>query len=253
MHKQRFLSGVFILAIASTLAACSGQPGSASFAPAPPTSQSTGIQEPNANHQAVSAIGQSATNAASSTVQGKPMNPAFSCYGNCGPGGSSGGSGGSGGSDGVPGAGGYKNCLGSGPRGIIAVCSGGPSGGVGRPSQIACNGTAAQCAGISCSGSPETINDFFRNANTNASIEVTDINSIWQGGAEVGWMYLGSDNVRYYQANYSSQAGVSFGLSLGFAGGSVGNGAYSAIKPWTGGLPAGSAVQKCESQGKQLV
>jgi len=121
------------------------------------------------------------------------------------------------------------------------------------PTQVACNGTASQCQGRPCSGSPETISDFFRPAGSNASIQVTDINSIWQNGAEVGWIYLGNNGVRYYQANYSTKAGVNFGVSIGFASASIQPGTYSNIKQWTGSLPSGSGVQKCESDGKQLV
>jgi hypothetical protein len=124
------------------------------------------------------------------------------------------------------------------------TCSGG--------GPIACNGTASSCANVSCSGSPESIGDYFRDPATNASIQVTDINSIWQNGSEVGWLYLGSNGTRYIQANYSTQAGVSWGLSFGFASASVAPGTYGPIKQWGGGLPPGSAVQKCESNGGQL-
>ena len=81
------------------------------------------------------------------------------CPYNCG---GTGGSGGSGGCITNP------NALG---------CGGGP---------IACVGTATTCQNIPCSGSPETIGDFFRDPGSNDTIEVKDINSIWQSGAEVG-------------------------------------------------------------------
>ncbi len=68
MYKQRFLSGVFILAIAGALTACSGQSGSASFAPALPTAQSNGVQKPNPNSQGTSASGRPATDAAAATA-----------------------------------------------------------------------------------------------------------------------------------------------------------------------------------------
>ena len=158
--------------------------------------------------------------------------------------------GGSGGGTFNPGGGGTGGCSSNVECG--QPCYEGGSGCT-SPTQVACNGTASQCQGRPCSGSPETISDFFRPAGSNASIQVTDINSIWQNGAEVGWIYLGNNGVRYYQANYSTKAGVKFGISIGFASASIQPGTYSNIEQWTGSLPSGSGVQKCESEGQQLV
>lgn len=121
------------------------------------------------------------------------------------------------------------------------------------PEVVACNGTAPQCQNVPCSGSPETIGDYFHDNNSDTH-QVRDINSLWQGGTEVGWMYLADDGKRYMQFNYATQAGKSLGVSWGFGNFSVSSpGGYSDIRVWTGGLPSGTAVQKCESQGATLV
>ncbi len=79
------------------------------------------------------------------------------------------------------------------------------------------------------------------------------IRSIWQNGSNVGWLYLGSNGVRYIQLNFSTQAGVSLGVTLfGIVGVSVASGTYSNIGPWNGSLPTGGGVQRCESGGAQL-
>lgn len=170
-----------------------------------------------------------------------PCGPANTCSYNGGSGASAVGGGGGG-------CGTNRMIVTTGKMAPNSACTGGGGGG-----EVACSGSPSSCQNVPCSGSPETISDYFRPAGSNATIEVMDINSIWQDGSEVGWLYLGSNGVRYIQLNYSTQAGVSLGGTLfGIVGISVSTGSYSNIRPWRGSLPAGSATQKCESGGAQL-
>ncbi len=38
-------------------------------------------------------------------------------------------------------------------------------------------------------------------------VVATDIKSVWNGGSEIGWVYHGSDNRDYFQANRSIEPG----------------------------------------------
>jgi hypothetical protein len=107
-------------------------------------------------------------------------------------------------------------------------------------------------SGKTCSGSPEAVSDTI--PSPGGFTAVADINAIWQGPTEVGWMYLGTNGDRYIQANYQTQAGYNWSLSVGFASfGSSTPGGYSSVDPWGGKLPRGSRVVNCFQAGKTLV
>ena len=130
-------------------------------------------------------------------------------------------------------------------------------------SQLACAGRANSCAGVSRSGSPETIGDLIPGATGGTTIAIMDINNVWNragaptGGQTAGWLYLGSNGVRYFQSAFQNQAlwagGFTapffgaFGLSVTQAGG------YGCVIPWTSSFPVSAFAVKCESQGATLV
>ncbi len=83
---------------------------------------------------------------------------------------------------------------------------------------------------------------------------ITDINSLWNGNKNIGWMYKGSDGKRYVVMNFSNAAGVQWAVDIKViaVGGST-PGGYSAVTPWNGRLPPGTRVVKCFSRGQMLV
>jgi len=126
-------------------------------------------------------------------------------------------------------------------------------------SELACEGLPSGCAGVPCSASPETITDFL-GSNT---VQVKDINGVWfssnggqVGGAVIGWMYLASNGIRYFQPNFANRAawGASFTaqLLLGFGISVAQPGGYGSIAPWNGTLTPGAHLVKCESRGGVL-
>lgn len=94
-------------------------------------------------------------------------------------------------------------------------------------------------------------------------MSIVDINGVWNragaptGGQTAGWLYLGSDGVKYFQPNFQNQAIWGGSLSIPFLGAfgiSVSQpGGYGAVKPWSGGFPPGAFALKCESRGATLV
>ena len=138
--------------------------------------------------------------------------------------------------------------------------------------QVACAGTPQQCAGVPCSGSPETISDNFpAPANGQANnpfqyITVMDINSLWigvpnapTGTGEYGWMYLGSDGNYYIQLNYANKIvwggaiGVALGKFFNVGGSATSPSGYGNIFKWNGSLAPGSTPIKCEAKGQQFL
>lgn len=107
--------------------------------------------------------------------------------------------------------------------------------------------------GVGCSGSPETVGDTIPSPGGFTS--VADINAIWQGSLEVGWMYLGTNGKRYFQGNFSDTSVVS--LTLGIyktLGVSISQpSGYGPVVPWNGQLPPGSSLVPCFTQGRTLV
>jgi hypothetical protein len=109
-------------------------------------------------------------------------------------------------------------------------------------------------SGAGCASSPETIQDPIDVTSSGAEVSVTDINVVMADGSVVGWMYMGSNGVRYYQPNYATQAAWNFNISLGIvSGGTSTPGGYGPVKPWTGQLPPGSRPLKCFTSGTTLV
>lgn len=101
-----------------------------------------------------------------------------------------------------------------------------------------------------CSGAPEVVADSF--PHNNVIVTVLDVNSLWNGSTNVGWLYHGSDGYLYVQFNYMTQAGYNFAANLGF--GSVGQstpGGYSGIYQ-TPAKPSGTKAVKCFTEGDQL-
>ena len=87
---------------------------------------------------------------------------------------------------------------------------------------------------------------------TNGSVTVTDMNALFAGGVEEGWLYLGSDGKTRIQFNYAQKSVWSGGFNVFFAGFQItAVGATSGVLPFTGSWPSSSAVpQKCETQGQ---
>ncbi len=113
-------------------------------------------------------------------------------------------------------------------------------------------------SGQNCAGSPDAVDDSFVNQNGRL-VNITDINSVWDLGKEVGWLYRGSDGWIYVQANYSSSVGVNWAVGLGLFGivsGTVGGsspGGYSGLRHLTnGGQMNGGVGVKCFSRGADL-
>ena len=106
--------------------------------------------------------------------------------------------------------------------------------------------------GVGCSGSPETVGDTI--PSTGGFTSVADINAIWQGSLEVGWMYLGTNGNRYFQGNFAdtSVVAISIGIykSLGFS--ITQPSGYGPVVPWSGMLPPGSSLVPCFTKGKIL-
>jgi len=213
-----------------------------------------------------SMLPQQTRNAASATVTGSrhASETEGSCAssGTCNPNGpgqadtcTTDGGGGDGGGDG----GGGGGSSGGGSTGVLPPA---PTPSIPPVTQVACTGTPTQCSGIPCSGSPESIGDFINNPKNNSSIQITDINSLWEtaGNASYvwGWLYQagGSD---YIQINYANKANWSVGFSASLSslfGVSVSAGppgGYGGITLWNGSLPPGAFPKKYESKGATLV
>lgn len=118
------------------------------------------------------------------------------------------------------------------------------------PLVLACVGTPVQCQGIPCWQSPGTIGDIL--PGTNAKVTITDVNALFTGSTEDGWLYLGSDMNTYIQFNYASKASWSVGFGVFFASFGINpTGAYSSVMPFKGQWPSSSALpQKCETKGQ---
>lgn len=131
---------------------------------------------------------------------------------------------------------------------------GSPCGGGGKGScqttdtcdQVVCVGTATSCTGAQCSGSQETIGDIIP-AVGGGNAQVVDINSMWSGAVEDGWMMLGNDGNRYVQYNYSQQPTWNWAVSIGIASGGFGTSSYSGVMHWNGQLPPGTRLRPCET------
>ncbi len=108
-----------------------------------------------------------------------------------------------------------------------------------------------------CEGAELIVNDLFvpvTGPSKNNDVSVKDINAIWSGGRNVGWIYFGWDNQQYVQANLGTQPGVSFALSVGFVGVSINTpGAYSDVRWYQPPLPSGAKAVKCFTKGRLVL
>lgn len=152
-----------------------------------------------------------------------------------------------------PGGGGAGCGTGGGQATLIARKSENGCGGTGGGEILACRGRAQDCANVPCFGSPGSVGAIMDPMGSKGNITIIDMNSLWVDGVVVGWMYLGGDKNRYVQANDSSQQGVSFGVSIGFASVAVTPGTSSPITHWNGMFQPGTSAQKCSSLGALLV
>ena len=122
------------------------------------------------------------------------------------------------------------------------------------PTQVSCVGTTSQCKGIPCWGSPGTIGDLLPDSTASKPDTVKDMNSLWSGNTEEGWLYESSSGQTWIQFNYASKATWNASFNAFFLGFGVNPmGAYSAVMPFSGQWPSSSAVPvKCETQGQQF-
>lgn len=203
------------------------------------------------------------TQVASTTRSTRWVNPVCDSYGCYSSGYSGGGSSGwSGGSSGSGSSGfsspsdfsdNYSDCSDTVGTGSSGYSCGTP------PSQIACTGKPTDCKNVPCNGSPTTITDIVPSQIQNqGATQIVDINSLWDGGREAGWMYLGDNGQRYVQFNYADAASASAAFSAGFRqfGFSISNippSGYSGLTKWNGMLPPGTSLEKCETKGGTLV
>ena len=185
-------------------------------------------------------------------LQYTPTPPPCISQSNCNGGGGGNGSGGSGGSGGGSSNGGF-DCMGT-PNPVTGSPCQSP------PPDIACNGTKTTCADKPCADSPDAIGTTFVDANTDTSVTITDINSLWETSNgvsyEVGWIYLGSNGQKYIQGNLADQISVSFSVNVGLisVGVTPSPGSYTGIKSYTpASLPSDVGAAKCESNGGAIL
>lgn len=116
---------------------------------------------------------------------------------------------------------------------------------------VGVHGGAPNSNAPACSGAPEAVGDSF--PYNGKLITIRDVNSLWQGSTNVGWLYLGSDGTRYIQANYATQTGINWAVSVGIlsVGGST-PGGYSGIDKYSGTKPPGTRNVKCFTKGQSL-
>lgn len=133
-------------------------------------------------------------------------------------------------------------------------CTDGPDGstwtiGVTSEGYLACRGTAVQCAGASCSGSPVALGDPMVVAGE--SVRVTEMNSLWRNKSNYGWLYQGGDGNRYVQLDLTSSDGKTLAADFFQTEGTVGS--YTRVKVWNGSVPTGTDVHRCETRGALLI
>lgn len=61
-----------------------------------------------------------------------------------------------------------------------------------------------------CSSPPEAIGDTFIPKDSNQAITITGMNSVWDGGEKIGWIYQGSDGNRYARVD----PGISYPIGI---------------------------------------
>ena len=135
-----------------------------------------------------------------------------------------------------------------------ASCTDGPDDsswpiGVTPEGNLACRGTALQCNGATCSGSPYALGDTM--VLSDANVQITDMNSLWQNQSKYGWLYQGKDGNRYVQLDLSSAAGKALAGDFFKIDGTIRS--YSKVKLWNGSVPAGTGVHRCETRGLLLL
>jgi len=135
--------------------------------------------------------------------------------------------------------------------------------------QVACTGTPSQCNGVICAGSPYAIDGSVPSVTPGSSYggqlgytRIADMNAIYSGVTNIGWLYKGDDGVIYIQVNYASGYTLGGSVAVGFSfivQGSVGGGVnspsgYSGVMKFSGNLGASHASPgKCASGGSVLV
>jgi len=131
------------------------------------------------------------------------------------------------------------------------------------PSDIDCVDIAAYPGGPqpgrNCQASPISVSDSIPNKDLSGETTVTDINALYSGHTEVGWLYFGADGVKYIQVNEATQAAYNWGVSSSIPvspiRGSFGDSSlsgYGPVEPWNGSWKPGTRVYACFSQGQQF-
>lgn len=121
-----------------------------------------------------------------------------------------------------------------------------------------CRGSLADCNGFSCAGSPSIISDIVpSSAPGPKSVQIEDINVIYDETRQAGWLYRTSNGVTYIQFAYGAgPASQAFEEAFGTSGydrraAGAGN-RYSGLFVWNKPLPAGVAAKKCVEGGELL-
>jgi hypothetical protein len=99
--------------------------------------------------------------------------------------------------------------------------------------------TGTPTDGVGCSGSPETVGDDFPSGTAlplyppPPFVTVVDINSVWGGTTNMGWVYIASDGNLYVQWNLATQVQKNFAIGLGVVSAGVASaGGYTGISRW---------------------
>jgi len=120
--------------------------------------------------------------------------------------------------------------------------------------QISCIGSPTQCNGVPCWGSTGTIGDLLPDSTPTKPDTVKDMNALFSGTTEEGWLYLSSSGQTWIQFNYQQKAtwNASF-TTFFFTFGLSPIGPVSPVMPFTGQWPSSSAVPvKCETKGQMF-
>ncbi len=121
-----------------------------------------------------------------------------------------------------------------------------------------CRGSLAQCNGFSCAGSPSIISDIVPPSQPGAdALEILDINVVYDGERQAGWLYRLSDGRIVIQFSYSgavaSQAFEAAFATHGYDRRAVAAAnRYSGLFPWNASLPFGVTARKCVTGGAVL-